>query len=148
VNNVILVLSLIGPLDNSDDSAIPDQVQDALGSGKSELNTMDGNRPKQWKSTASATAKMFLRGIKESADAFPPLKSVVGGLYYIVDNFEVWQPYSIHYPQHLQVPQQTTANSQAVKSLAPRVTALFASLCRPVPEGDVKEKTRRDELQQ
>ena len=44
--------------------------------------------------------------------------------------------------------QQTNVNSQAIKSLAPRVTALFGSLCQPVPEGDVKEMTRRNELQQ
>jgi len=85
----MLVLSLIGSPDDADSSAIPDQSQNALGSGKSEPNTTDGNKFKQWKSVASATAKLFLRGAKESADAFPPLKSVVGGLCYIVDNFEV-----------------------------------------------------------
>jgi len=89
VNSLVLVLSLIGPPDNTDSFAIPDQSQDALGSGKSEPNTTDGNKFKQWKSVASATAKLFLRGVKESADAFPPLKSVVSGLCFIVDNFEV-----------------------------------------------------------
>jgi len=91
VNSLILLLSLIGPPENS---AIPDQIQDVLGSGESEPNF------KKWKSVASFTAKLFLRGTKESADAFPPLKSVVGGLCFIVDNFEVWQPYGIHYPQY------------------------------------------------
>jgi len=42
-----------------------------------------------WKSTASATAKLLLRGVGDSADAFPPLKSVAGGLCFILENCEV-----------------------------------------------------------
>ena len=45
-----------------------------------------------WKSTASATAKLLLRGVRDSADAFGPLKSVAGGLCFIVENCEVWSP--------------------------------------------------------
>ena len=41
------------------------------------------------KSTAFATAKLLLRGVRDSADAFGPLKSVVGGLCFILDNCEV-----------------------------------------------------------
>ena len=100
MNNLVSVLPLIGPPDNADNSTIPDQVHKALGSGGSEPNTMDGNKFGQWKSVASATAKLFLRGAKESADAFPPLKSVVGGLCFILDNFEVWSSYSLHYPHN------------------------------------------------
>ena len=101
MKNLSSVLSLIGPSDHAGGSAVPDQAQVAVGSGKSELNTTDGNKFKQWKSVASDTAKLFLRGTKESADAFPPLKSVVGGLCFIVDNFEVSQPYNMHHIQHL-----------------------------------------------
>jgi len=43
-----------------------------------------------WKSTVSVTAKLLLRGVRDSADAFPPLKSVAGGLYFILENCEVW----------------------------------------------------------
>jgi len=68
---------------------IPDKVQDALGSGMGELNATDKNKFELWKSAASATAKLFLRAAKESSDAFPPLKSVVGGLCFILDNYEV-----------------------------------------------------------
>ena len=148
MRTLVSVLSLIGPPDDADNSVTLNQAQDAICSSESEPNTMGGNKFKQWMSVTSATAKLFLRGVKESADAFPPLKSVVGGLCFIVDNFEVWQPSSTHYPQYLQEPQQTNANSRAIKSLAPRVTALFGSLCQPVPEGDVKEMTRRRELQE
>ena len=42
-----------------------------------------------WKSTASATAKLLLRGVRDTADAFGPLKSVAGGLCFILDNCEV-----------------------------------------------------------
>ena len=42
-----------------------------------------------WKSTAFATAKLLLRGVRDSADAFGPLKSVAGGLCFILENCEV-----------------------------------------------------------
>jgi hypothetical protein len=41
------------------------------------------------KSLTSSAAKFILRGVKESADAFPPLKSVAGCLCFILDNCEV-----------------------------------------------------------
>ena len=46
------------------------------------------NRP-GWKSTASSSAKLVLRGVRDSADAFGPLKSVAGGLCFILENCEV-----------------------------------------------------------
>ena len=98
MRSLVSVLSLIGPPDDTGSSAILNQAQDAIASGKSEPDTMGGNTFKQWMSVTSATAKLFLRGVKESADVFPPLKSVVGGLCFIVDNFEVWQPSSTHCP--------------------------------------------------
>ena len=42
-----------------------------------------------WKSTASASAKLLLRGVRDSADAFGPLKAVAGGLCFILENCEV-----------------------------------------------------------
>ena len=42
-----------------------------------------------WKSTASAAAKLLLRGVRDSADALGPLKSVAGGLCSILENCEV-----------------------------------------------------------
>ena len=44
-------------------------------------------------------------------------------------------------------PQQTRANRQAMESLVPRIKALSASLCNPVPEGKRKEEMRRKELE-
>ena len=48
----------------------------------------DGNRP-GWTSTASSSAKLVLRAVRDSADAFGPLKSVAGGLCFILENCEV-----------------------------------------------------------
>ena len=48
----------------------------------------DENRP-HWKSTASSSAKLVLRAVRDSADAFGPLKSVAGGLCFILENCEV-----------------------------------------------------------
>ena len=48
----------------------------------------DQNRP-DWKSTASSSAKLILRGVRDSADALGPLKSVAGGLCFILENCEV-----------------------------------------------------------
>ena len=42
-----------------------------------------------WKPTASAAAKLLLRGVRDTADAFGPLKSVAGGLCFILENCEV-----------------------------------------------------------
>ena len=48
----------------------------------------DENRP-GWTSTASSSAKLVLRAVRDSADAFGPLKSVAGGLCFILENCEV-----------------------------------------------------------
>jgi len=53
----------------------------------------DKNRP-DWGSTASASTRLLLRGVRDSADAFPPLKSVAGGLCFILENCEVCSPSS------------------------------------------------------
>ena len=88
--NVILVLSpLIGSTDNVGSPPIPNQVQDGLGSGKGEPNATDESKFELWRSTASATVKLLLHAAKDTADIFPPLKSAVGGLCFILDNYEV-----------------------------------------------------------
>ena len=48
----------------------------------------DENRP-GWKSTASSSAKLVLRAVRDSSDAFGPLKSVAGGLCFMLENCEV-----------------------------------------------------------
>ena len=51
-------------------------------------DAVDENRP-DWKATASSSAKLVLRAVRDSADAFGPLKSVAGGLCFILENCEV-----------------------------------------------------------
>ena len=138
---------LIFPSATTVTSAVPDPVQEVLHPNKSEPNTADEGKS-NWKSTASATAKLVLRAVRDSADAFPPLKSVAGGLCYILENCEVWTHFYAYYPRSLQAFQRTKANKQAMESLAPRVKALSASLCLPVPKDDFKERDRRKKLEQ
>ena len=57
-------------------------------SDKSNQNATAENSP-DWKSTLSATAKLILCTVRDSADAFPPLKSIAGGLCSILENYEV-----------------------------------------------------------
>ena len=40
-------------------------------------------------STTSAEEKLILRGVKESPNAYPPLRSIAEGLYVVLDDCEV-----------------------------------------------------------
>ena len=95
----------------------------------------------------SATAKLILRGVRDSSDAFGPLKSVAGGLCFVLENCEVQPSSHSCYPRHSQALQRTKANQQAIESLAPRVKALAESLCVPASEGDFREESRRNALE-
>ena len=100
-----------------------------------------------WKAMVSASAKLLLRGVRDSADAFGPLKSVAGGLCFILENYEVCFPCNV-YTRRSRALQRTKENKQAIESLAPRVRALAESLCKPVSEGDASERERRQKLEQ
>ena len=100
-----------------------------------------------WRATASASAELLLRGVGDSADALGPLKSVAGGLCFILENYEVCPPCDV-YLQCSQALRPMKANKQAIESLAPRVKALAESLCKPVSEGDTRERERRQKLEQ
>ena len=80
MSGVISAPSLTAPPDNTDNAAITDQVQDTLSSNQSELNTTEGNKSGQRKSTAPTMAKPLRSGAKESTDALPSLGSVTGVL--------------------------------------------------------------------
>ena len=124
-----------------------DHVPATLHRGESgEPSDAAGETKSNWRSAAFATAKLLLRGVRDTTDAFAPLKSVAGGLCFIVENFEVWSPPACTV-RRLQVRQQTKANAQEIESLASRVKALAELLCAPVSEGDIKEGARRKDLQ-
>ena len=83
-------MCLIVPLHNTVASAVPDHTQkESLSDGNTELNAAANEEKSSWKSTAYATAKLLLYGVRDSADAFGPLKSVAGGLCFILENCEV-----------------------------------------------------------
>ena len=94
-----------------------------------------------------ATAKLLLRGVRDTADAFGPLKSVAGGLCFVLENCEVFPVSYVSCVRCLQVSQQTKANSQAIVALAPRVKALAGQLCGSIPGDDFEERRRRQELE-
>ena len=76
-----------------DISTVPDHVLAILRHDESgESSAAADEKKSNWKSTASATAKLLLRGVRDTADAFGPLKSVAGGLCFILENCEVWSP--------------------------------------------------------
>ena len=142
------LLNLIVLSDNTEASAAPDQVPEAARPNESaEPGPATSEEKSNWMSTAVSTAKLLLRGVRDAADAFGPLKSVAGGLCFILDNYEVRPSSPIRHQQRLRVSQQTKANVQAVGSLAPRVEALAGLLYEPVPDDDVKEATRREKLE-
>ena len=84
----LIVPLLTVPSTNIVTSAIPDPGQEVPRPDEGEQNVAD-EKKSDWKSTAAATAKLFLRGVRDTADAFGPLKSVAGGLCFILDNCEV-----------------------------------------------------------
>ena len=89
---------LIIPSDDTDTLAVRDRTpqevrpDDNAGPGAAANEKKSG-----WKSTAFATAKLLLHGVRDSADAFGPLKSVAGGLCFILENCEVRSSSCVYY---------------------------------------------------
>ena len=76
--------------DNADTPAVPGRVQrDPRPDENAEPTAAANEKKSSWKPTALAAAKLLLRGVRDSADAFGPLKSVAGGLCFILENYEV-----------------------------------------------------------
>ena len=84
------LLCLTIRLDNADTPSVPDHMpQDLIPDKNAEPSAAASEKKSSWKSTAIATAKLLLRGVRDSSDAFGPLKSVAGGLCFILENCEV-----------------------------------------------------------
>jgi hypothetical protein len=81
------VLCLTTHLGDTNSPVVPDQ--DLHSDEGSEPSAAANDKKSGWKSTAFATAKLLLRGVRDASDAFGPLKSVAGGLCFILDNCEV-----------------------------------------------------------
>lgn len=88
---LFLLWSLIIPANYVDTASIPDHTpKSPHPEACAEPGTVTDEKRSNWKSTAFATAKLLLYGVRETADAFGPLKSVAGGLCFILENCEVW----------------------------------------------------------
>ena len=72
-------MPLTVPSGTSDRSAVSHRVQEPAQVPRHVLD----------KSHLKSAAESSLRGVRESANAFPPLKSVAGHLCFILDNCEV-----------------------------------------------------------
>lgn len=141
-------LPLIDPPNKIETVAIPDHAPKVLRPHESsKVNAPADEKKPSWKSTASATAKLLLRGVNETADAFGPLKAVTGTLCFLLEHCEVRLTFRPHDLPRLQVPKRTMANRQAIESLAPRVKELAKLLSAPVPENDANEGERRNKLE-
>ena len=144
-------------LHNAEPTSISDRFRSILSKRQSKptgpsnptVETSAGSESKlDWKTTTSSAAKLLLLGVRESADAFGPLKSVAGGLCFILENCDVRTFFYTHCSQRSRVNQRTKANKQLIESLAPRIRLLAQSLCAPVHQDDIKEQSRRDDLEQ
>ena len=88
-------------VDRSDGKVtVPDLTKPLVGEVRDSADGHDGEGSRDvgrlgWKSMATTTAKSLLRGVVESADAFGPLKSVAGGLCFILENYEVRFPCNV-----------------------------------------------------
>ena len=80
-------------VDNVESSGSVPPQSVTSGDGEQEGNEPSADESESdWTTTASASAKLLLRGVSSSSDAFGPLKSVAGGLCFILENCEVWPP--------------------------------------------------------
>ena len=84
-----LLLSLMAIPQNCVDTATITDPSETRSDGNTQSNALD-EKKSNWKSTLSSTAKLLLRGVRDTADAFGPLKSVAGGLCFILENCEVY----------------------------------------------------------
>jgi len=97
---VISVLSLTVLSEDIDTSTAPDHVSEGLRPDKNIAPSVTADEKKSYrKPTASATAEL-LRGMRDSASTFGPLKPIARSLCFILDNCEVWLPssHSTHDP--------------------------------------------------
>ena len=88
---LFLLRSLTLLANNADLTSVPDPTQkDPPLEVSIEPAAVTDEKRSDWKSTAFATAKLLLRGVRDTADAFGPLKSVAGGLCFVLENCEVF----------------------------------------------------------
>ena len=100
------LLCLIILSQNADTSDVPDHIPKELPDENAEPNAVASAKKSSWKSTAYATTKLLLRGVRDSADGFGPLKSVAGALYFILENYDVWVSLHVHHQNSHRYPSE------------------------------------------
>ena len=96
--------------------------------------------------TVYGAVRIAVETAKESSEAFPPLKAVLGALSVLIQSCDV----SSHKPFHPLTAnhtlQQTTANMEQIKDTEERIQSLSEILTSPVDDQDTNEKARRAAL--
>jgi len=103
MNAVILVAASDHSSDDIDTSALPDGPGAVHHDETLEPDAAKDVEKANCKPATSATAEL-LRGVRDSAGAFGPLKSVAGSLCIILNNCEVWPPSCTFDPQYSRSP--------------------------------------------
>jgi hypothetical protein len=85
--------------------------------------------------------------VRDSADAFGPLKSVAGGLCFILENCEVWTSLPFMLSDAYRMPQRMKANTASDRIVGTPGQTLAELLCAPVSEGDIKETIKEKDLE-
>ena len=78
----------------------------------------------------------------------PVLSNLLPEVFVLFLNIARYGPPPACAVPHLRMPQQAKANTREIELLAPRVKVLAESLCARVSEGDIKEGSRRRDLEQ
>jgi len=100
---LFLLLLLTVSSGDTDNSPVHSHFKQEPSAGERESDVVDEGiyeSISSWESTASATTKSFLDTVKESSDAFGPLKSLAGGLCFILESCEVPSPSPTWLIQH------------------------------------------------
>ena len=99
-----------------------------------------------WITSALGGAAMALDVASEAAEAFGPLKAVLGVITKVYTEYEVCSCPLSRNPFLMTHPQETVAVKNKINNLLSRITRLDALFATPAC--DVVEKGRRDELLQ
>ena len=103
-SNAVILVTVSDRSDNADTSAVPARVsEDPRPNENNEPKTTADEKKSNWRSTAFATARLLLHEVRESADAFGPLKAVAGGLCFILENCEVRASSRTYCPRGLHI---------------------------------------------
>ena len=145
MNPLVFLLLLIVPSGGPGTSTQPDHVPEDIHPNKSVEPSVTAGKNES--KPGSPTAKL-LCGVRDSMNAFGPLRSIARALCFILENCMVYPPCHMFGLECSQYSQQTDMDIRAIELLAPRIRVLSESLCAPIKPGDVNEEERGKRLEQ